>query len=150
MLFLECSCLQATAPTGEPLVAKCDLEGECYCQFFQGRYPVYSADKGCQLGGKICKLLVTRQRSTTWQSFFIKPLRWYFNELYENSLDLARDVETCYIERLQNRFGALRRPMDSTLYAVASEYSQLFLRRVLVMRTSRSSCSFLHVALKKG
>ena len=100
MLFLECGCLQATAPTGEPLVAKCDLEGECYCQFFQGRYPVYSADKGCQLGGKICKLLVTRQRSTTWQSFFIKPLRWYFNELYENSLDLARNVETCYIERL--------------------------------------------------
>ena len=99
MLFLECSCLQATAPTGEPLVAKCDLEGECYCQFFQGRYPVYSADKGCQLGGKICKLLVTRQRSTTWQSFFIKPLRWYFNELYENALDLARDDETWYIER---------------------------------------------------
>ena len=144
MLFLECSCLQATAPTGEPLVAKCDLEGECYCQFFQGRYPVYSADKGCQLG-KICKRLVTRQRSTTWQSFFIKPLRWYFNELYENSLDLARDVE-----RLQNRFVALRRPKDSTLYAVASEYSQLFLRRVLVMRASRSSCSFLHVALKNG
>ena len=132
------------------MVAKCDLEGECYCQFFQGRYPVYSADKGCQLGGKICKLLVTRQRSTTWQSFFIKPLRWYFNELYENLLDLARDVQTWYIERLYNRFGALRRPKDSTLYAVASEYSQLFLRRVLVMRASRSSCSFLHVVLKNG
>ena len=100
MLFLECSCLQANAPTGEPLVAKCDLEGECYCQLFQGRYPTYLADKGCQLGGKICKLLVTRKRSTTWQSFFIKPLRWYFNELHENSLDLARNVETCYIERL--------------------------------------------------
>ncbi|XP_073250702.1 protein lin-12-like [Porites lutea] len=48
----ECSCLQATAPTGEPLVAKCDLEGECYCQSFQGRYPTYLADKGCQLIGK--------------------------------------------------------------------------------------------------
>ena len=100
MLFLECSCLQVTAPTGEPLVAKCDLEGECYCQSFQGQHPTYSADKGCQPPSKICKLLVTPQRSTTWQSFFIKPLRWYFNELYENSLDLARDVETCYIERL--------------------------------------------------
>ena len=100
MLFLECSCLQATAPTGEPLVAKCDLEGGCYCQSFQGRETIYLENEGCRLGGKICKLLVTRQRSTTWQSFFIKPLRWYFNELYENSLDLARNVETCYIERL--------------------------------------------------
>ena len=101
MLFLECSCLQATASTGEPLVAKCDLEGECYCQSFQGRrHPIYTADKGCQLSSKICKLLVIRQRSTTWQSFFIKPLRWYFNELYENALDLARDDETWYIERL--------------------------------------------------
>ena len=99
MLFLECSCLQATAPTGEPLVAKCDLEGGCYCPSFQGQLHTYSADEGCQ-PGKICKRLVTRQRSTTWQSFFIKPLRWYFNELYENSLDLARNVETCYIERL--------------------------------------------------
>ena len=150
MLFLECSCLQATAPTGEPLVAKCDLEGGCYCQSFQGRETFYVENEGCKFKGKICKLLVTRQRSTTWQSFFIKPLRWYFNELYENSLDLARNVETCYIERLQNRFGALRRPKDSTLYAMASEYSQLFLRRVLVMRASRSSCSFLHVALKNG
>ena len=62
MLFLECSCLQATASTGEPLVAKCDLEGECYCQSFQGRrHPTYTADKGCQLTGKICKVLVTRQ-----------------------------------------------------------------------------------------
>ena len=100
MLFLECSCLQATAPTGEPLVAKCDLEGGCYCQSFQGEKTFYKADKGCQITGKICNLLVTRQRSTTWQSFFIKPLRWYFNKLYENSLDLARDVKTCYIERL--------------------------------------------------
>ena len=60
MLFLECSCLQATAPTGEPLVAKCDLDGDCYCQSFQGRYPTYLQDKGCVLiidGGKICKLL---------------------------------------------------------------------------------------------
>ena len=100
MLFLECSCLQATAPTGEPLVAKCNLEGECYCrQSLQGRSLTYTADKGCVIG-KICKLLVTRQRSTTWQSFFIKLLRWYFNKLYENSFDLARDVENCYIERL--------------------------------------------------
>ena len=93
MLFLECSCLQATAPTGEPLVAKCDLEGECYCQSFQGRSPTYTQDKGCVIKlGKICKLLVTLQRSTAWQSFFIKLLRWYFKELYENSLDLALDV----------------------------------------------------------
>ena len=100
MLFLECSCLQVTAPTGEPLVAKCDLEGGCYCQSFQGQLPSYRPGKGCQLRGKICKRLVTRQRSTKWQSFFIKPLRWYFNELYENALDLARDDETWYIERL--------------------------------------------------
>ena len=95
MLFLECSCLQATAPTGEPLVAKCDLEGHCYCQSFQGRYPTYTQDKGCVLiidSGKICKLLVTLQRSTAWQSFLIKLLRWYFKELNENSLDLALDV----------------------------------------------------------
>ena len=93
MLFLECSCLQATAPTGEPLVAKCDLEGECYCQSFQGRCLTYLQDKGCVIDrGKICKLLVTLQRSTAWQSFFIKLLRWYFKELYENSLDLALDV----------------------------------------------------------
>ena len=62
MLFLECGCLQATAPTGEPLVAKCDLDGHCYCQSFQGQHPNYWPDKGCGLiidPGKICKLLVT-------------------------------------------------------------------------------------------
>ena len=78
MLFLECSCLQATAPTGEPLVAKCDLEGECYCQSFHGQHLTYSADKGCEFPSKICKLLVTPQRSTTWQSFFYQTIEVVF------------------------------------------------------------------------
>ncbi|CAH3123380.1 unnamed protein product [Porites lobata] len=52
----ECSCLQATAPTGEPLVAKCDLEGGCYCPSFQGQLHTYSADEGCQPDkGNPCK-----------------------------------------------------------------------------------------------
>ena len=111
MLFLECSCLQVTAPTGERFVAKCDLEGGCYCQSFQGREVIYLENKGCEFKGKICKLLVTRQRSTTWQSFFIKLLRWYFNELYGNSLDVARvsrpatsrDCRTCLVPFVDQR-----------------------------------------------
>ena len=49
--FSECGCLQTTAPTGEPLVAKCDPLGGCYCTAFKNGTPSYDEGKGCKIKG---------------------------------------------------------------------------------------------------